>query len=468
MPRETRDPGRRSAEKRLLEMPIFSGLDEDAVRCVLEGVEYCRFSDATVFLAQGEPAEELYFLVHGESAVRKDGRLITLVPAPNVLGLVSLIDDEGRSASLAAFGDAEVFRMPRRVFDTLLASSTAFDQNVVRHLALELWQLYARNDTLLKHFDDFFESPNARLVAGPYRGEAFDQLVFVMEDSVARVGGLLPPGLALLPGLEGRYLITFNRFPAMRTTHGGGAGRTFAYQETAPFIPARFGLHRVGLFCPELYPDNYLAITLGRELYGFPKRFGKTLFTTETADDGALRVQRGGHVDLVMGGRYVLRGAWHEGQPLTARTFYARLAADFLGDLPKPEWLLQMYGRALEWATTGSAAGRRAPAAPVFVRREIPDVSGGRPRRGDGIGLEIDALTEVPFKLDSLSDFWALDGSSVRWLTDDWILGGRCVGAYAFRMSFEFGRATQLRNYRDESDATGLRRILGPSRSGTK
>jgi CRP-like cAMP-binding protein len=447
-------------------MPIFSGLDEVAVKCVLEGIEYSGLSDGTVFLEQGQPAEELYLLVEGESAVRKDGRLITLVPAPNVLGLVSLIDDEGRSASLSAFGDAEVFRMPRRVFDTLVATSPAFNQNVVRHLALELRQLYARNDTMLKHFDDFFESPNARLVAGPYRGEQFDQLVFVMEDSVERVRGLLPPGLELLPGLEGRYLITFNRFPAMRTTHGGGEGRVFAYQETSPFIPARFGLRRVGLFCPELYPDNYLAITLGRELYGFPKRFGKTIFSTETTDDGALRVQRGGHVDLVVGGRYVLRGAWERGEPLTARAFYARVACDFLGDLPKPDWLVGLYGGAMERATSGSGAGRLKPAAPVFVRREIPDVSGGRPGRGDRFGLEIDALTEVPFRLESLCDFWALEHSSVRWLTDDWFLGGRCVGAYAFRMSFEFGRATQLRDYRQEGFKPGLRRLLGQRSSG--
>jgi hypothetical protein len=161
----------------------------------------------------------------------------------------------------------------------------------------------------------------------------------------------------------------------------------------------------------------------------------------------------------------VLRGAWQTGQPLSARAFYARFAADLLSGLPKPGWVLDTCGRALAWATTGTAALQRLPAAPVFVRREIPDVSGGRPRRGDRFGLEVDALTEVPFKLDSLSDFWALDGSSVRWLTDDWILGGRCVGAYAFRMSFEFGRATQLRNYRDESPRTGLRRLLGLSRA---
>jgi|GEM_PF-1201238 len=435
---------RSSAEQHLLGDALLNGLDAAATRVALAGVVYARLPDGAVFVEQGDAADALYFLVSGEVAIRRNGRLVTLLRAPTVLGLVSLVDDVSRSATLSAFGGAEIFRMPREVFDTLMRKSLAFRENVTRRLAAEVRELYARNDLLLQHLDDFFETPNARLVPGPYRGEAFEQTVLVVEDDPRRVRALLPPGVEPLPGAGGRFLLTFNRFEGVRTLHPSGAGRSFDYSETTLFIPARHGLTHAGLFCPELYPDNYLAIALGRELYGFPKRFGSTSFSNRP---------EGGGVDFVMGGRLVLRGSWARGEATEPGAVFAALTQACMGDATMPDVLVSMAGRALDWFAARGPVRTVAPSVPIFVRREVPDVAGQTTPERAPPRLQTDALVEIPFKVSHFRDAERLEGASLLWLADDWLVGGRCVAGFRYRAAFEFGAATALHDYQQGTPA---------------
>ena len=95
---------------------------------------------------------------------------------------------------------------------------------------------------------------------------------------------------------------------------------------------------------------------------------------------------------------------------------------------------------------------------PVFVHKQIPDVISE-----DEVVHEIDELDEIPFKIMGLSDFRVLGGAGVRFLTDDWFLGGRCLGAFRLRMSFGFGKGKEWINYRErkaEAPRSFLDRLL--------
>jgi acetoacetate decarboxylase len=49
------------------------------------------------------------------------------------------------------------------------------------------------------------------------------------------------------------------------------------------FVPARFG-SGIGLYVPFIYPSAWEPILLGREIYGFPKRLGKTALALNRRD----------------------------------------------------------------------------------------------------------------------------------------------------------------------------------------
>ncbi len=434
----------------LLALPLFRGLEPEARTRLLAAARFERFEPGETITEMGSEAEALYLLVQGEIAVTRAQRLVTLTAAPSIVGLVSIVDGESRSATLSAFSPMEVFSLDRADFDALLAASPVMTRNLVVHLARDIRGLYERQDTLMRHFDDFFESPNARLVAGPYYGELFDQYVFVMEDRPEGLQRLMPPGCSLIPGLGGRWLLTFNFFPGLTTRNPAGRGKKFAYAETTPFIPCMVSTGHLGLpttaglFCPELYPDNYLAIALGRELYGFPKRFATT---TRTAD----------HVDMVMGGRMVLRASWREQRSITPEQFATDCARLVLGSKGLASLLAPLQG-AFFSVLNRDAVRTRWPAMPVFVHKQIPDVISE-----DEVVHEIDELDEIPFKIMGLSDFRVLGGAGVRFLTDDWFLGGRCLGAFRLRMSFGFGKGKEWINYRErkaEAPRSFLDRLL--------
>ncbi len=442
----------------LLAMPLFTGLEPEVRTLLLEKAVFKTFAPDETITEMGTTGQELFVLIAGEVAVTRKGRLITVTPAPDVMGLVSLIDGHTRSATLTAFSDVALFSLPEADLFALMDKSSVLNRNLLVHMADDIRELYDRNDTLMRHFDDFFSSPNARLIPGPYYGDLFDQYFFVMEDAPDRLQALMPRGCSLLPMTGGRYLLTFNFFPGMATRHPSGRGKKFAYAETTPFIPAMVTTHRAsppiraGLYCPELYPDNYLAIALGRELYGFPKRF-------------ALTARSARHIDMVMGGRMVLRASWQEQQAISAEQFCGQVCSLVLGGMPGMSLLGTLQGAFLSLVNREPPLAR-LPAMPVFVHKEIPDVVSE-----DETVLEIDELDEIPFRVTAVSDFKVLKGAGVRLLDPEWILGGRCLGAYRLRMSFTFGKGQELIDYaRERREAADgqpaglLHRLMGSIR----
>lgn len=424
----------------LAEMPILAGLSPRDWALIEHGVTPHDLAAGDVFLREEADTSGLFLLVRGEVAVHRDGRLVTLIRAPHALGLLALIDGGVRSATLAAFAPSLVVQVPRALFDHLRATSPAFSNNLTVALATELRRMYTAQSEQLAHFDDFFEAPNAKLVPGPYVAEHIDMVLCVMQGDPVQLARLLPDGLRPFPGLDGKFLLTFNFFRGVRSESPIARGKTFAYSETCPFIPCLGPRLQPAVFTPELYPDNLLAIALGREAYGFPKRFGRTTEGERT-------------IDLSVGGGLTLRAAWESARTVDAGTWANHVAALWTGGVGLPA-LLQPVLTTLLDTVDGTRLAKLRPAVPVFVHKQILDERTETERVFD-----VDSLIEIPFQIQHLGDYRVLDGASVRYLDDRYFLPGTCVGAARLRLGFRFGRGREWRDYLADAGSTPLSRL---------
>ncbi len=392
-----------------------------------------------VLTREGERGDDVYFLESGELAVMRGNRLVTMLEGPCFIGLPLVLEEASRSASLEVLTDARLLAFRGEVMRELMTEDLGFARAVATELQADLRVAWTQQERDRQSLDDFFVSPSARLVPGPYVAE-LDVDTFLMRELPGRLRTHLPPGCAPMPGAEDTWLLMVSHFLDVHSESPAGQQRRFSYREVSPFLPCLGPDLVPSLFCPELYPDNYLAVLLGRELYGFPKRMGR--FDVGDA-----------HVSLAVGNRPALRTSWASmracsatelGTELAARggasTLAARAAGQLMGvfssPLAKPLW----------------------PSVPVLVRKQIPEASSVYER-----SLHIDELVCIPFGMSDVRDFAVLDAPEVRFLSEAFPLRGDVVVAYRQKMSFRFGAGKVLRDYREPSSSrlrSLLRRVL--------
>ncbi len=223
-----------------------------------------------------------------------------------------------------------------------------------------------------------------------------------------------------------------------------GEGRSFRYSEAAPFVPCIGPRGTPAVFCPELYPDNYLAITIGRELYGLPKRFGVT-------------VRREDRVDLLVDDRLAVRASWHGREPCG------------IGDLSRQVVERSGGNRALATLAGGITQAvhalaarlpdRRLPVAlPVLVHRQVPAVQGEARKV-----WAVDQLREVPIHMSAVQRIHALGDPRVACHHPAPFLRGRCLCAFSAEVGFELHRGKVVRDYMTGAEGPRpglLRRLL--------
>ncbi len=380
---------------------------------------------------ESEVPDRVFFLIGGELAVTRGQKLVTLVEGPEVVGVLAVLDGGARTASLAAFSDVDLFELTAEDFRTLRDRSRALDEFLLQMLAAELRRHYRKAATVERHFEDFFRSPKAELVPGPYEAAPFDMFVFVMHIPPDRLKKLMPPGTRPMPLIGGRYLLTYNFFNDTYSTNPTGAGLSFQYNETASFMPCLGPAGRPGLFVPELYPDNFLAITLGRELYGFPKRFAKTIHNAKKR-----------RIDLVLGRQMTVRSSWQSERALSSEQFMDAMVSEFWPLGKAPAFMTRIAGHVLGFAQR-KVPDQRIPPMPVYVHKQIPDVE-----QFEHNVMQINELVEIPFHVFDMGDFAQLELPQAQFLDPDYFLtGSRCTAAFRLRLGLRFGKGMTRKNY---------------------
>jgi predicted acylesterase/phospholipase RssA/CRP-like cAMP-binding protein len=128
---------RHSHLERILRSPeLFGDVSESALAAISARMEWVSLRSGDQLLAQGEPGDALYILLHGRlsaSIAEPDGsrRRLAEVRRGELVGEISLLTGRPRGADVHAIRDSELARLSRDAFDRLVQQEPAF---VVRNL----------------------------------------------------------------------------------------------------------------------------------------------------------------------------------------------------------------------------------------------------------------------------------------------------------------------------------------------
>ena len=409
--------------------PLLAHLEPDVAAALRAAAREAHYAAGERVFTAGEAAAEVLFLVRGEVAIRRDGQTIALTEAPSPLGLLASIDERPRSANVDALTDIVVIAFPDSAFDTARRTSQVLPRALVLHLVDSLRTAQQGQFDMLQAYDEYYRSPGAGLIPGPYRFEPFPAIMLTVRHDPAVLASWLPEGLRPFPGLSDRYFLVSSFIDNAWTEHPDGAGKRFSYTETAVLVPCLDERLRPGAFFPELYPDAYLPIALGREVYGFPKRFGRTV--------------RGDHrYDLYVGTRLVYRASWEREEPLGRTGLGDHMLEAVMGPGRVPAPLRRMSGLASALFNRSALEG----AFPTLNARLHRQVAGDA--SSDHFNLQADELVEVAFSFRAFDQPRALLSPKLEFFDEQNFLGGEAVGAASFVTGFNFGASRVIKDYR--------------------
>lgn len=344
------------------ENPVFQDLDvaglEDLAQIVV----------LEAGARQEVPTEHVVLVGGGRVAVTNSGRFERLAGPGDLVGLVRMEHSLGvealQESALLILGPIGLgSTLDDERVRALLHNVTLLAEAEIRHIQSERLELEAS-------LEDYFEPTTAEVIEAPYIARNAKVLTVVCRDP----GFIqLPPGLPGLPLSDGRFVLTFCAFPGFGPEGGPGA----SYEECLVLIPCwDLGGGGPGFYCPEVWPESMMAVIVGSEIFGFPKRYGRVTL----AEDHA-------HVDIGETQAYV---HWSGEKELAASDYIGEFAGSLFGEDDPEGRIVEKLVKALCRLALKPVVDSATP-LPLYVRR----TAGGRDM--GAIDWEIDELAWVPF-----------------------------------------------------------------------
>ena len=221
----------------LFEIELFSGLSCAEKKQVLSEMQFYALDAGRLLGDDHLDDTRVYFLVRGHVAIHRADAYVGYLNAPDVLGLVSALDEAPRQSAIVSVGPAAVFSIKKELLNRLLFEDHLLVKNVILELSRRLRNAYSREDDLQRNLHDFFVSPNARIVPGPYYCEDFGMKLFLMRGDRKEIRSLIPEGLSPIPGANSLFIVGVSDFPGLGSLHPVGEGRRIAYREISLFVP---------------------------------------------------------------------------------------------------------------------------------------------------------------------------------------------------------------------------------------
>jgi hypothetical protein len=344
--------------------------------------------------------DTLWRLAEGEVVVHCADRPVEVWRAPRPLDVAGALLGSPHARFVAATA--------ARAEGVPLAEADAAD--VRDALAREAAGLWDRVATDVRRDDSSF-LPWGVPVPGPWRFADVRGVVLAIDGDPARVRASLPPGVRPLCG--GRFLLGLTRLSGAASLDPRDP-RAFTYREITPFVPV-LAPGGPAAFVPELYVDAWMAMVLGREIHGFPKRTGRI----DVRDDGA---------ELLVDGRLALRVRYELGEAMPVGGVVEGLARHLAGSR-------RLAGLAGRVAARWDAAGRGLR-LPVLVHKRIGDP------RASGAAFERDTLVRVPFRFDPVRAARAVTVTAADLDAGPGLVHGVVRAAWRLETGFAFGPGT--------------------------
>ena len=117
---------------------IFEKFPEMILKSVADVVEEVKFTEGNTFIHKGDEGDCMYILYQGKLRVHDDDARIIDVEPTNVIGEMSILSTEPRSASVTALEDCKLLTISKADFDVLSEDNVDFYKSIVKLLIKKL------------------------------------------------------------------------------------------------------------------------------------------------------------------------------------------------------------------------------------------------------------------------------------------------------------------------------------------
>ena len=125
-----------AAPEWLRRSPLFSSLSEDDLRTLLSGMEIINLSARDVLFRQGTPSDGLFIVINGRLQATVSGasgdRVVGAMGRGEVIGEISLLIEEPRTATVSALRDSTVAKLPLATWKRLSHARPEWTVNLAR------------------------------------------------------------------------------------------------------------------------------------------------------------------------------------------------------------------------------------------------------------------------------------------------------------------------------------------------
>lgn len=99
--------------RRLAELPLFQGLDEDGLRAVAAAVVEESVEAGRILVREGDFSQDLTIIDEGSASVEQDGREVATLGAGEMFGEMGLLRKEQRNATVRAASDMRLIHLTK-------------------------------------------------------------------------------------------------------------------------------------------------------------------------------------------------------------------------------------------------------------------------------------------------------------------------------------------------------------------
>ena len=116
----------------LAAVPMLSGLSKKQLEFVSRVTTETIIKAGTTIVEQGARGREAMFLLEGRADVLRDGSKVAEMHPGDVIGEMSLVNEEPRNATVVATADSRLLVMNAREFASLLAENPEVSMAILR------------------------------------------------------------------------------------------------------------------------------------------------------------------------------------------------------------------------------------------------------------------------------------------------------------------------------------------------